>query len=112
MTRHFYALSCLALFLLSSCETLTKHRLSGTYYRSDKDNASAVVQKLRLTNSKFILTMPLNGDMAMDYSVENGIIYVGGQPSQMCFTIDGLGIISNKGNLGIEGTYIKQTEQE
>lgn len=108
MSRLFYLLVCLALGLLSSCETVTKHRLSGTYYRSDKDNAYAVVKKLRLTDSKFIMTMPLNGDMAMDYSVENGIIYVGGQPSQMCFTIDGLGIISNKGNMGIEGTYVKQ----
>ena len=110
MTRHFYSISCIALFLLSSCETLTKHRLSGTYYRSD--SSVAVVQKVRLTDSKFIMTMPLNGDMAMDYSVENGIIYVGGQPSQICFAIDGLGIISNKGNLGIEGTYIKQVGEQ
>jgi hypothetical protein len=112
MTRRFYFLPFIALGILSSCETVTKHRLSGTYYRSDTDNAYAVVKKLRLTDSKFILTMPLNGDMAMDYSVENGIIYVGGQPSQMCFTMDGLGIISNKGNQGIEGTYIKQVGEE
>ena len=58
------------------------------------------------------MTMPMNGDMAMDYSVENGIFYVGGQPSQMCFTIDGLGVISNKGNMGIEGTYVKQVDGE
>lgn len=112
MTKSFYFLPCIALLVLSSCETLTKHRLSGTYYRSDENNPSAMVQKLRLTDSKFILTMPMNGDMAMDYSVENGIIYVGGQPSQMCFTIDGLGVISNKGSLGIEGTYVKQVAAE
>ena len=112
MARPFYFLVCRTLLTLSSCETLTKHRLSGTYYRSDKDNASAMVHKLRLTDYKFIMTMPMNGDMAMDYSVENGIIYVGGQPSQMCFTIDGLGVISNKGNMGIEGTYVKQVDGE
>lgn len=112
MHRPFYVLTCLSLLALSSCETITKHRLSGTYYRYDKDNAYAVVKKIRLTDSKFIVTMPLNGDMAMDYSVDNGIIYVGGQPSQVCFTIDGLGVISNKGNMGIEGTYVKQVEGE
>lgn len=112
MTRPFYFFAFLTLAALSSCETITKHRLSGTYYRSDKDSPTAVVQKLRVTDSKFIMTMPLNGDMAMDYSVENGIIYVGGQPSQMCFTMDGLGIISNKGNLGIEGTYVKQVGEQ
>jgi len=70
------------------------------------------VEKLRLTDSKFIMSMPLSGEMAMDYAIENGVIYVGGQPSQMCFTIDGMGVISNKGLVGIEGTYIRQVTAE
>ena len=111
MLKTFYStLATLAFLSFASCQTITKHRLAGTYYRyipQGKD-APMAVQKLQLTDSKFILSMPLNGDMAMDYTVENGIIYVGGQPSQLCFTMDGLGVISNKGNLGIEGTYIKQ----
>ncbi|HEX8326601.1 MAG TPA: hypothetical protein VF629_03595 [Hymenobacter sp.] len=56
--------------------------------------------------------MPTTGDIAMDYSVEKDVIYVGGQPSQLCFTMDGLGVISNKGLVGIEGTYIKEAEAE
>ena len=97
----------------SGCETLVKHRLSGTYYRYNADSTTTpVVQKLRLTDTKFIMSMPLSGDMAMDYSVENGIIYVGGQPSQMCFTVDGMGVISNKGLVGIEGIYVKQVGRE
>ena len=97
----------------SGCETLAKYRLTGTYYRYNAASTSTVaVQKLRITDKKFIMSMPLSGDMAMDYSVENGIIYVGGQPSQMCFTVEGMGIISNKGLVGIEGTYIKQVNGE
>ncbi len=98
----------------AGCQIITKHRLAGTYYRYSPDGKATpmAVQKLQLTDSKFILSMPLNGDMAMDYSVEDGIIYVGGQPSQLCFTMDGMGVISNKGNLGIEGTYVKQVAGE
>ena len=108
-----YVLAALAFFSFSGCETLAKHRLSGTYYRFNADSTATLgVQKLRLTDSKFILSMPLNGDMAMDYSVENDISYVGGQPSQMCFTVDGMGVISNKGAVGIEGTYVKQINGE
>lgn len=106
-------LATLVCLSFASCQTLTKHRLAGTYYRYRPDSTATVaVQKLRLTDSKFILSVPLNGDLAMDYTVENGVIYVGSQPSQLCFTMDGLGVISNKGNLGIEGTYIKQVAGE
>ena len=104
-----YVLAALVFFSFSGCETLAKHRLAGTYYRYNVDSTRMLgVQKLRLTDSKFILSMPLNRDMAMDYSVENSVIYVGGQPSQMCFTVDGMGVISNKGLVGIESTDIKQ----
>ena len=108
------ALVALASFTATGCQTVTKHRLAGTYYRylpQGKD-APMAVQKLQLTDSKFIMSMPLNGDMAMDYTVEDGVIYVGGQPSQICFTMEGFGVISNKGNQGIEGTYIKQVAGE
>ena len=109
----YYVLAALAFLALSGCETLAKHRLSGTYYRYNADSTRTLaVQKLRLTDSKFIMSTPLSGDMAMDYSVENDISYVGGQPSQMCFTVDGMGVISNKGAVGIEGTYVKQVNGE
>lgn len=65
------------------------------------------MQDLRLTETKCIMTMPVVGEVAQDYTVENGIIYVGGSEGQICFTVDGPGIISNHGMLGIEGTYIK-----
>jgi hypothetical protein len=109
----YYLLAALAFFTFSGCQALAKHRLAGTYYRYNADStATLAVQKLRLTDTKFIMSTPLSGDMAMDYSVENGIIYVGGQPSQMCFTVEGMGVISNKGAVGIEGTYIKQVNGE
>ena len=108
-----YVLAALSFLALSGCETLAKYRLSGTYYRYNADGTRTLaVQKLRLTDSKFVMSMPLSGDMAMDYSVENDVIYVGGQPSQMCFTVDGIGVISNKGLVGIEGTYVKQVSGE
>ena len=108
-----YVLAALVFLIFTGCDTLTKHRLAGTYYRYHQDGtATLAVEKLRLTNSKFIIAMPLNGELAMDYVVEDGVIYVGGQPSQMCFTIDGLGIISNKGLVGIEGTYVRQVAAE
>ena len=108
-----FVFAVLTILTFSGCETLAKHRLAGTYYRYNADSTvTLAVQKLRLTDTKFIMSTPLSGDMAMDYSVENGIIYVGGQPSQMCFTIDGMGVISNKGAVGIEGTYIKQVVGE
>ena len=109
----YYVLAALAFLTFSSCETLAKHRLAGTYYRYNADSTRTLaVQKLRLTDSKFIISTPLSGDLAMDYAIENDIIYVGGQPSQMCFTIDGMGVISNKGAVGIEGTYVKQVNGE
>jgi hypothetical protein len=115
MAKTFHTfIAAIALLAFTGCQTITKHRLAGTYYRyipQGKD-APMAVQKLQLTDSKFIMSMPLNGDMAMDYTVEDNIIYVGGQPSQLCFTMDGMGIISNKGNQGIEGTYIKQVGAE
>ena len=43
----------------------------------------------------------------MDYTVENGVIYLGGPSGQLTFTIDGLGVISNHGTLGMDGTYMK-----
>ena len=114
MSKPVCLFAAVALFGAVGCQAITKHRLAGTYYRYSPDGKATpmAVQKLQLTDSKFILSMPLNGDMAMDYAVEDGIIYVGGQPSQLCFTMDGMGIISNKGNMGIEGTYIKQVAGE
>jgi hypothetical protein len=52
--------------------------------------------------------VPGAGALASEYDVEDGRIYVGNQPSQFYFTIDGLGVISNQGNMGMEGTYILQ----
>jgi hypothetical protein len=107
------ALVAIALLTAIGCQTITKHRLAGTYYRYTPDGEAPLgVDKLQLTDSKFILSMPLNGDMAMDYKVEDNLIYVGAQPSQLCFTMDRMGVISNKGNVGIEGTYIKQVGVE
>jgi len=109
----YYVLAALAFLTFFGCETLAKHRLVGTYYRFHRNGTTTLaVEKLRLTDSKFIMSMPLSGEMAMDYAIENGVIYVGGQPSQMCFTIDGMGVISNKGLVGIEGTYIRQVTAE
>ncbi|SFQ49427.1 hypothetical protein [Hymenobacter arizonensis] len=113
MFKPVYCVLVVLVFLaFCGCQSIIKHRLAGTYYRYNPGStATLAVQKLHLTETKFIMTVPLNGDMAMDYSVENGIIYVGGQPSQICFTVDGMGVISNKGAVGIEGTYIKQVDE-
>lgn len=106
-------LDALGFLMFIDYDTLTKHRLAGTYYHYYQDGMTTLaVEKMRLTNSKFIIVMPLNGELAMDFAVEDGVIYVGGQPSQRCFTIDGLGIISNNGLVGIEGTYVRQVAAE
>lgn len=115
MTRQLWcSVTLLSLMLIAAtgCEMLTKRRLSGTYQRYNKEPMSelmrlSTIQQVRLTDTKFIMTSPVAGEIAMDYTVENGVIYLGGPSGQLTFTIDGLGIISNHGTLGMDGTYMK-----
>ena len=94
--------------LFSGCNLFAKRRLLGTYQRY-QTGAPVVgeVQQLEITADKFILHVPIAGEVAADYTIDGDRIYVGGQPGQAVFTVDGLGIISNQGNMGLTGTYIK-----
>jgi hypothetical protein len=101
----------LVLLLATGCNTLAKHRLVGAYHRMDTNAVPGVVQNLRITDDKFIVSIPLAGELALDYTVDDKTIYVGSTTSsQLIFTIDGLGIISNRGTMGYDGTYAKQVE--
>jgi hypothetical protein len=79
-------------------------RLQGTYYRTGEPTTG--LQQIEITRDRFIIHVPGAGALASEYDVEDGRIYVGSQPSQFYFTIDGLGVISNQGNVGMEGTYM------
>ena len=79
-------------------------RLQGSYYRTGEPAPG--LQQIEITRDRFIMYLPGAGALASEYAVEDGRIYVGSQPSQFYFTIDGLGVISNQGNMGMEGTYI------
>ena len=82
--------------------------LSGTYHRTDKlVDKPGYLQEIRLTENKCIMAVPLAGEVAQAYTVDHNNLYVGGSEGQICFYIDGPGIISNRGMLGIEGTYTK-----
>jgi hypothetical protein len=105
MRRLFFLLP---LLLLLGCEQYHKHRLAGTYYRSGDAGPMGAVQQLRLTDDKVHMAMPIVGEVAFDYTVDGNTIYLGGPEGQIRFTVDGLGIISNKGTMGYEGTYIRQ----
>jgi hypothetical protein len=80
-------------------------RLMGIYRRSGPPSVG--LQRIEITRDRFILYLPGAGPLAQEYSVADNRIYVGSQPSQLLFSIDGLGVISNQGNMGLEGTYIK-----
>ena len=79
-------------------------RLQGTYYRMG--DPAPGLQQIEITHDRFIMHISGAGALASEYAVADERIYVGNQPSQVYFTIDGLGIISNQGNAGMEGTYI------
>ncbi|MGI4761960.1 MAG: hypothetical protein ACRYF0_14725 [Janthinobacterium lividum] len=94
--------------LFSGCNTFAKRRLVGVYHREQTGAPNAAeVQQLEITADKFILSIPITGEIASDYTVEGDRIYVGGQPGQLVFNVDGLGVISNQANMGIAGTYVK-----
>lgn len=84
---------------------LPRLRLVGTYRRVGEPTVG--LQQIEITRERFILYIPGAGPLAQEYSVADGRIYVGSQPSQLLFTVDGLGVISNQGNVGMEGTYMK-----
>ena len=102
----FLTVSWFSFYLLAGCQPLSKQRLTGTYQWQGQDEFFHL-REVRLTETKCIMNLPMLGETAQDYTVENGTIYVGGADGQICFTIDGPGIISNQGTLGMEGTYVR-----
>lgn len=82
--------------------------LPGTYRRTDKIGQPGYLQALRLTEDKCIMAVPLAGEVARGYTVDHHLIYVGGPDGQLIFRIDGPDIISNRGLMGVEGTYVKE----
>jgi hypothetical protein len=106
--RWLLALVCLVLVAgaVVAYKQLPRIRLQGTYYRTGSPTPG--LQQIEITRDRFIMHLNGAGAVASEYAVEDGRIYVGSQPSQFYFTIDGLGVISNQGNMGMEGTYILQ----
>ena len=82
--------------------------LPGTYHRTDKlVDKPGYLQEFRLTEDKCIMAVPMAGEVAQVYTVDHNNLYVGGAGGQICFHIDGPGVVSNRGMLGVEGTYTK-----
>jgi hypothetical protein len=106
--RWLLALICLVLVgsAVVAYRQVPRIRLQGTYYRTGEPSPG--LQQIEITRDRFIMHLSGVGALASEYTVEDGRIYVGSQPSQFYFTIDGLGLISNHGNMGMEGTYILQ----
>ncbi|MDO7884240.1 hypothetical protein [Hymenobacter cheonanensis] len=106
--RWLLPLICLVLLggALVAYKQIPRIRLQGIYYRTGEPTPG--LQRIEITRDRFIMHVNGAGALASDYAVENGRIYVGSQPSQFYFTIDGLGVISNQGNMGMEGTYLLQ----
>jgi hypothetical protein len=106
--RWLLALVCLILVgsAVLAYKQVPRIRLQGTYYRTGEPAAG--LQQIEITGDRFIMHLSGAGALASEYAVEDGRIYVGSQPSQFYFTIEGLGVISNQGNMGMEGTYILQ----
>jgi hypothetical protein len=84
--------------------------LPGTYYRTDKVDQPGYLQKIRLTEDKCIMDVPMAGEVAQPYTVDHNNLYVGGPGEQLLFHLDGPGTISNRGMMGVEGTYVKGKE--
>lgn len=113
MYRPFYwlitaGISC-ALLPASGCGSPNAaNNLPGIYHRTDKLDKLGYLQEIRLTEDKCIMDVPLAGEVAQAYTVDHNLIYVGGPDEQICFRIDGPGVISNRGMMGVEGTYVKE----
>ena len=106
------ALSVLCLFMLLStgCGPLVAgDSLAGTYHRRGQ-SAPGYLKEIRFKDNKCIMVMPVVGEVAHDYTVKGGMVYVGGAEGQLTFHIDGPGVISNRGTLGLDGTYEKGAE--
>ena len=74
-------------------------RLIGIYQRLGPPSVG--LQRIEITRDRFILYLPGTGPLAQEYSVADNRIYVGSQPSQLLFSIDGLGVIRNKVNIDL-----------
>jgi hypothetical protein len=105
--RWCLALICLVLIggTVVAYKQIPRIRLQGTYYRTGEPAPG--LQQIEITRDRFIMHIVGAGALASEYAVEDGRIYVGSQPSQVIFSIDGLGIISNQGNVGMEGNFMK-----
>jgi hypothetical protein len=112
---HWLIAACLSFLFLTTpgCGPINPaDNLPGTYVRRDSTALPGYLQKIRLTEDKFIIASPLGGEIAQAYTVDHNNLYVGGPDGQICFRIEGLGVISNRGMLGMEGTYVKQVGGE
>lgn len=102
----FAALLSSILLLTTSCERVTRYQLRGTYYRVGEPQPLAV-NEFEVTDTKFLVVMPLAGRVALDYEVEGDNLYLGSAPSQILFTREGQGYLRQEGALGFEGRFVK-----
>ena len=110
LRRALFVLCLFAGLFSAGCGPLSaSDNLPGTYHRRGA-RAPGYVEEIRFTENKCLIALPVVGEIAQDYTVKDGMIYVGGAEGQLIFRIDGPGVISNRGTLGYEGTYAKGTE--
>ena len=71
------------------------------------DPQPQAVNEFELTETKFLLTMPLGGRLALEYEVEGDNLYCGDAHGKIRFTNEGYGILRQEGTTGFDGRFIK-----
>jgi hypothetical protein len=104
--RNIYYLAALAL-TLTSCDALNKPTIQGTYRHINKRGFFTDFNWMQFTGTKCIIPFFLGNDMATEYSIEEGYVYVGMKGSQIRFKIVSPDTLQNESTLGFEGTYVK-----
>lgn len=104
----FKALTLLAglTLALTSCDTLTKPNLAGTYRYAGKRVPFQMLDKFELTDHKFIANVFM-GEAALDYEVEDGFIYVNSAGVKYRLKIVSPDTLRADKHSPFEGTYVR-----
>lgn len=93
--------------LSTSCEQVRRYQVQGTYTRMGEPSPFTI-NEFELTETKFSMTVPLSGRVALDYDLQGDDLYVGGkQGPQIHFRWEGHGILKQEGTSGFDGRFIK-----
>ena len=91
---------------LTSCDTLTKPNLAGTYRYVGKRMPFQTLHKFELTDHKFIADIFL-GEAALDYEVEDGFIYVNSAGVKYRIKVVSPDTLRADKHSPFEGTYVR-----